>query len=107
MPYFIARRGTSPAMLQQRYGSARIIDVTSRSSEPWVHFSPFYPHGNIPVPLSPGYVGESVEGIWQGLKVFEKMPSFTRRVNQVLSGRRLAWINQGQLLLAEAFPARI
>ena len=36
-----------------------------------VRFSPFFPHGSIPVPFSPGVTGQSVEGIWQGLKVFE------------------------------------
>lgn len=34
-------------------------------------FIPFYPHGDIPVPFSPGRTSASVEGIWQGLKVFE------------------------------------
>jgi hypothetical protein len=33
--------------------------------------SPFYPHGGIPVPFSEGVTSMSVEGIWQGLKVFE------------------------------------
>jgi hypothetical protein len=47
-----------------------VVDVTSRGPEPWVRLSPFYPHGGIPMPLSPGDVGASVEGIWQGLKVF-------------------------------------
>jgi hypothetical protein len=37
-----------------------------------VRFSPFYPHGGIPVPFSPGHTAMSVEGIWQGLKVFER-----------------------------------
>ncbi|MFS8102268.1 hypothetical protein LFM09_34600 [Lentzea alba] len=50
---------------------AVVIDVTSRGPEPWVRFSPFYPHGAIPVPLSPGVTSESVEGVWQALKVFE------------------------------------
>lgn len=50
---------------------AVVIDVTSRGPDPWVRFSPFYPHGQIPVPLSPGVTSESVEGIWQALKVFE------------------------------------
>lgn len=50
---------------------AMVVDVTSRGPEPWVRLSPFYPHGGIPVPLSPGAVGASVEGIWQALKVFE------------------------------------
>ena len=50
---------------------AVVIDVTSRGPDPWVRFSPFYPHGQIPVPLSPGVMSESVEGLWQALKVFE------------------------------------
>jgi hypothetical protein len=71
MPFLIASRRLSAATLQQRYGEAVTIDVTSRGPQPWVRFSPFYPHGDIPVPLSPGYTSMSVEGIWQGLKVFE------------------------------------
>jgi hypothetical protein len=50
---------------------AVVIDVTSRGPEPWVKFSPFYPHGEIPVPMSPGVTSQSVEGVWQALKVFE------------------------------------
>ena len=50
---------------------AVVVDVTSRGPEPWVRFSPFFPHGQIPVPLSPGVTSESVEGLWQALKVFE------------------------------------
>lgn len=73
MPYCIAHHNASLDSLHRRYDPAQIIDVTSRGSEPWVRFSPFYPHGNIPVPFSPGYVSTSVEGIWQGLKVFERM----------------------------------
>lgn len=73
MPYFIAHHSTSAATLQRCYGDVHIIDVTSHGPDPWVRFSPFYPHGDIPVPFSPGYVSASVEGIWQGLKVFEYM----------------------------------
>ncbi len=72
MPFLLASRRLSSATLQKRYGEARTIDVTSRGLQPWVRFSPFYPHGGIPVPLSPGYTSMSVEGIWQGLKVFEQ-----------------------------------
>jgi len=50
---------------------ATVIDVTSRAELPWLKFSPFYPHGEIPVPYSEGIHGASVEGIWQGLKVFD------------------------------------
>ena len=58
------------ATLARQHPGATILDVTSHGPEPWVKFSPFYPHRDIPVPLSPGYVAASVEGIWQGLKVF-------------------------------------
>ena len=71
MSLIIKSRHLPPESLQKRYGYAVIIDVTSRAPEPWVRFSPFYPHGKIPVPFSPGEFSMSVEGIWQGLKVFE------------------------------------
>lgn len=54
------------------YPDATIIDVTSKGRLPYVKFSPFYPIGNIPVPFSPNSYSESMEGIWQGLKVFKK-----------------------------------
>ena len=57
--------------LQQHYPDSLILDVTSKGILPWVKFSPFFPHGNIPVPFSSGSFAVSVEGIWQGLKVFE------------------------------------
>lgn len=50
---------------------AVVVDVTSRGPDPWVRFSPFYPHGEIPVPMSSGVTSASVEGVWQALKVFE------------------------------------
>jgi hypothetical protein len=66
-------RRRAPATLQARYPDATILDVTSRGPEPWVRLSPFYPHGDIPVPFSPGVTGQSVEGIWQALKVFDRV----------------------------------
>ena len=57
--------------IQHSYPKATIIDVTSKGKIPFIKFSPFYPIGNIPVPLSESVFAESVEGIWQGLKVFE------------------------------------
>lgn len=71
MTYIIQSCHTPIATIQKRFADAVIIDVTSRGEEPWVRFSPFYPHGNIPIPFSPGHVSASVEGIWQGLKVFK------------------------------------
>lgn len=57
--------------LQKEYPGCVIIDVTSKGDEEWKKLSPFYPHGGIPVPFSDGVLSMSVEGIWQGLKVFE------------------------------------
>lgn len=71
MTLLVKSRRTSLDSLNKRYEDAIILDITSRGSEPWLRFSPFYPHGGIPVPFSPGHFSMSVEGIWQGLKVFE------------------------------------
>ena len=55
----------------KKYPDAVIADVTSQATDGLVKLSPFYPHGGIPVPFSDGYTAMCVEGIWQGLKVFE------------------------------------
>ena len=57
--------------LKKSYPGAVIVDVTSHAVDEFVKLSPFYPHGGIPVPDGDGWMGASVEGIWQGLKVFE------------------------------------
>ena len=57
--------------LMKDYPDAMIIDVTSHADNEFVQFSPFYPHGGIPIPFTEGVTSQSVEGIWQGLKVFE------------------------------------
>ena len=71
MPIQVASRRRSAKTLSREFPRALIIDVTSRAADPWVRLSPFYPHGGIPVPRSPGATSQSVEGIWQALKVFE------------------------------------
>lgn len=55
----------------KKYPDAVIADVTSQATDGLVRLSPFYPHGDIPVPFSEGYTAMCVEAIWQGLKVFE------------------------------------
>lgn len=45
------------------------IDVASSAEPPLNQLSPYYAHGNIPVPGLPKTTADSVEGIWQGLKV--------------------------------------
>jgi hypothetical protein len=71
MALHVASRRRSAATIAAAYPGAVVIDVTSRAEEPWVRLSPFYPHGGIPVPFTPGATSKSVEGIWQALKVFE------------------------------------
>jgi hypothetical protein len=71
MVVHVASRRRGQASLAAEFPGATVLDVTSRGPEPWVRLSPFYPHGGIPVPFSPGTVAQSVEGIWQGLKVFD------------------------------------
>lgn len=68
---FIENKKKSKKTLEKLYPNAEIIDLTSKGKEPFVRLSPFYPHGDIPVPFSENVFAYSVEGIWQGLKVFE------------------------------------
>ena len=67
----IESKRKTPKALKEQYPDAMIIDVTSHAEDEFVMFSPFYPIGGIPVPFTDGLVAVSVEGIWQGLKVFE------------------------------------
>lgn len=77
MPVLVASRRRT--RISQVYPGALILDVTSRGAEPWVRLSPFYPHGGIPVPGHPNRTSQSVEGIWQALKVFATEPEdFTK-----------------------------
>lgn len=70
MIYIVSKR-CKLENIQNKYSNAIICDVTSTSNSSLVKLSPFYPHGNIPVPFSDEFYGMSVEGIWQALKVFE------------------------------------
>jgi hypothetical protein len=72
MTIIIQSHNTAQRSIQKKYGDVLVLDVTGQGPEPWKRFSPFYPHDHIPVPFSPGYTSKSVEGIWQGLKVFSQ-----------------------------------
>jgi hypothetical protein len=50
--------------VEKLWPGATIIDVASKGLEPWVR--------GIPIPNTPSETAQSVEGIWQGLKVFER-----------------------------------
>jgi len=71
MQIHLDSRRKKPATLSRLWPGAKILDVTSKGEIPWVRFSPFFPHGGIPIPNTPGDFAQSVEGLWQGLKVFE------------------------------------
>lgn len=71
MSIVIKNRRSKRENILKEYPDAYIIDVTSKASGEFQRLSPFYPHGGIPVPFSPGVTSMSVEGVWQGLKVFE------------------------------------
>ena len=72
MAVVVESRRKRRATMEKAWPGALVLDVTSKGEEPWVRFSPFYPHGGIPVPNTPGTFAQSVEGLWQGLKVFER-----------------------------------
>lgn len=62
LPYRLRR--TAPA-------GALVYDVSSYADQPLCTLSPFWPHGGIPIPGADGETSDSVEGIWQGLKVID------------------------------------
>jgi hypothetical protein len=67
----IESKRKKPATILKKYPNAVLADVTSGAKDGLVKLSPFYPHGDIPVPYSDGFTATCVEAIWQGLKVFE------------------------------------
>lgn len=67
----VKNKRCSSRKILEEFPGAVIIDVTSKGEGMWRKLSPFYPHGGIPVPFMEGVTSMSVEGIWQGLKVFE------------------------------------
>jgi hypothetical protein len=81
MPLIVESRRKKEETLSKKYPDALHLDLTSKSDDPWVKFSPFYPHGNIPIPFSPNVTAQSVEGIWQGLKVFESTGTDRNKFN--------------------------
>lgn len=70
---YIVNKRRKIESIQKQYLDADVLDVTSSSPLRYAQIlSPFYPHGGIPIPGdSRGLTAMSVEGIWQGLKVFE------------------------------------
>ncbi len=95
----VERRRKMRNTLERTWPGALLLDVTSKGEEPWVRFSPFYPHGGIPVPNSPGTFAQSAEGLWQGLKVFEREDIDPSRWEiTVLRGIKRAGRSRGKVL---------
>ena len=67
----VKNKKCSEEKIRKEFPDVVIVDVTSHAKDDMIRLSPFYPHGGIPVPFSPGWTAMSVESIWQGLKVFE------------------------------------
>ncbi|WP_286437690.1 hypothetical protein [Bacteroides acidifaciens] len=77
---YVVNKKRKEENIKKEYPGAIILDITSKSAYAQ-KLSPFYPHGGIPIPFSEGMTAMCVEGIWQGLKVFEhedvNLESFT------------------------------
>ena len=61
-PYSQVRTGRPPE-------GTEWLDVSSRGEAPLNTLSPFFAHGGVPIPGRASERADSVEGIWQGLKV--------------------------------------
>ena len=95
----IENKRTKEETLKEKYPGAQIIDVTSKSKNEFVRLSPFFPIGGIPVPFSPEEKAETVEGIWQALKVFEKEGvDVDKLYNRKMSGIKRSGKNLGNCL---------
>lgn len=46
-----------------------VIDASSYAESPYCELSPMWVHGGIPIPGMPGVTSDTVEGVWQGLKM--------------------------------------
>ncbi len=95
MAIVIESRRRKLESIGKRWPGAQIFDLTSKGPEPWVRFSPFYPHGGIPIPDTPGAFAQSVEGLWQGLKVFE---------HEDILGSHYRWSAKRAIPLSLALP---
>lgn len=77
---YVVNKKRKEENIKKEYPGAIILDITSKSAYAQ-KLSPFYPHGGIPIPFSEGMTAMCVEGIWQGLKVFDhedvNLESFT------------------------------
>jgi hypothetical protein len=96
----VLRRSASSQIAKAVAAGAAVLDLTSNGAQPWIQFSPFYPHRNIPVPMSAGTFTGCVEGAWQALKVFENedVDLSRLRVVDMRNLKRSASAKRGKIL---------
>ena len=70
-----------------------VIDVSSYADPPFCTLSPMWVHGGIPVPGMPGTTSDTVEGVWQGLKVIrgKTAPRYFRGPGQKRGGKPVSY----------------
>ncbi|HUR52868.1 MAG TPA: hypothetical protein VMZ71_01970 [Gemmataceae bacterium] len=66
-----------------------VFDVSSYADAPYCALRPMWVHGGIPVPGMPGTTSDTVEGVWQGLKVIrgKTAPRYFRGPGQKRGGK--------------------
>ena len=95
----IKNKRCSIAKINKEYPDAIIIDVTSKASDEFLKLSPFYPVGGIPVPGKEGITSMSVEGIWQGLKMFKNEGTdYTCFRNKTMKGLKRTCRTHGECI---------
>jgi hypothetical protein len=57
-------------MMKKAYADAVVLNMTEKGA--MCKLSPKFPHEGIPVPFEEGVMALSVDGIWNGCKVFER-----------------------------------
>lgn len=71
---YIENRKRKIERIKEEHPDADILDITSNSETRYAKIlSPFYPHGNIPIPFANELKATCVEAVWQGLKVFDSV----------------------------------
>jgi hypothetical protein len=65
----VKKIGSDVKKMRKEYSNSVILNVTDKGL--MRELSPKFPHNGIPVPFSDGAVAVSVDGIWNGFKVFE------------------------------------
>lgn len=71
---YIENRKRKIERIKEEHPDADILDITSNSKTRYAKIlSPFYPHGNIPIPFTNELKAICVEAVWQGLKVFDSV----------------------------------